>query len=133
MHQPPDRLRHHGDGSAYEEEHKQLMARLDALTGATSATQADEVLKELHGSLERHFGEEENADGVFRWLAAIDPSLGPTLTGLESDHKELLAELAGLGGKADGAEFHDATVAFVDHLKAHEKTERAALRQAMDD
>lgn len=134
-HKPPDRLTHHGPGSDYAHDHERLRELVGAVLSAPDPSSAKAPLEELRASLEAHFSEEEEQDGVFTWLAAMDTSLGPRLRELEADHKRLTAEIEGLIAQikagATTATWVDAAKAFGDHLRRHEREENDCLKRAV--
>ena len=70
---PPRRIQEATRGDGYVEDHAQVSAIVTALRGAPTPAAAREEMRCAAAMLEPHMAEEEAADGVFAWLAALDP------------------------------------------------------------
>lgn len=117
--------------------HEVLMADLarilDCEDGAESAT----LLARIQAQMPWHFKLEEEQDGVFDWILALEPALGHEIAALIADHEALLVEAAALRPPVRPDDHRDLAAnlqleAFAEHLRQHERRESLALQQAMD-
>lgn len=127
---PPRRIQDATRGDGFVEDHAQVLAIVTALRGAPTPAAAREEMRRAAAMLEPHMAEEEAADGVFAWLAALDPGLQAELARLVAEHDEIREAVLDAMGAAE-ARIVGAVHALADRLEAHEAAERVALDRAV--
>lgn len=128
---PPDRIL---DAAAHEgmaNDHARILGLLDRMTAAPDEPSAAVVAKELAQVLEVHMAEEEDVDGVFDWLCALQPSVKDVIAALIEDHVVVRTEAAKLlATPSTDPAFAGLVRAFADRIKDHERREAEVLRTA---
>lgn len=127
---PPDRIRQAAVEGGFIEDHVKALAIVEALRAASTGAAAIAAARHASAFLEAHMAEEEEPDGVFDWLGALDASLAGELHTLSGEHVEIRAALATLTGASEGEAIHLARELAV-RLELHEAAERRALDKAM--
>lgn len=127
---PPDRIRQAAVEGGFIEDHAKALAIVETLRGAATGAAAIAAARHAAAFLEAHMAEEEEADGVFDWLGALDSSLAGDLHTLSVEHVEIRAALTTLTGATEGEALRLAD-ALAAQLERHEAAERRALDKAM--
>jgi len=119
-------------GSARERiarEHRQLSELLDCIEGISAPDRLEIELEGLRALLEAHFAGEEDADGLHEAVGRSTPHLLPAVQHLFDEHREFLADLEALTGRAcelaagPVAELCAGVCGLAARLRAHEARE----------
>ncbi|MGM0576229.1 MAG: hemerythrin domain-containing protein [Myxococcota bacterium] len=111
-------------------EHEELMAVVARLEAAATPEGARRLAADLLRALPCHFIEEDKEDGLFDWLAALDPNCRGRLQALASEHAEILRQLDDLIGR-ESADVLDAARALAERIRRHESAEVTLLREVV--
>jgi hypothetical protein len=127
---PPPRFLSATQADGFVDDHKRAIAVVGSLRTATDPGTVRAALEDAAAFIEPHMAEEEEADGVFQWLRALEPSLTDEVNRLRAEHDEIRSLLAN-ALQASDSDLAAHAAALATRLEAHEAAERAALQTAM--
>lgn len=127
---PPSRLLQGAVMDGQIEDHAHAQEAIAALRGVRDVGGARTVARDASVFLRAHMNEEEHEDGVFPWLVALRPDLGPEIDRLVAEHMEIRAAVAALLAAPD-EDVVTAAHSLADQLEEHEAAERVALDRAV--
>jgi hypothetical protein len=121
--------------AALAEEHRELGRLSDVILGTRELPRLVEALDELNRALVKHFGHEEEPEGLYDGLGVCVPGNRERLAELVDEHYRMIASARSLAERARWIEGRfDALVeesrGLIELLKAHEAREHALVEEA---